>query len=97
MNPTPRAPTAHELVAIAYAISEHTGEIFLEAMENVRHANPVVFDHYMTDSPGYIGRVAVVLWNGGPGMVTTFTFRSSARDASAVVAGGLNCGRGLSV
>lgn len=97
MRPAPRSPSAHELVAVARAISEGGmgAPTFDQAFADLQEASLVVFDHYMTDGPGYIGRVAVVVWNGSPGFVDTFTFRSSAFDASAQVAGGTAFGNGV--
>ena len=31
-----------------------------------------VFDHYTTDSPGYSGKVMLVVWSGSPGLTQTF-------------------------
>lgn len=33
-----------------------------------------VFPNYMTDCPGYAGKVLVVVWGGGPGFVQSFVW-----------------------
>jgi hypothetical protein len=34
-----------------------------------------VFDNYITDSPGYTGKVIMVVWPGSPNMYEVFTFK----------------------
>ena len=41
----------------------------------VEGAAIAVFDHYMTDSPGYAGKVMVVVWPGSPGQTQTFIWQ----------------------
>lgn len=41
----------------------------------VENAAIAVFDHYQTDSPGYVGKVMVVVWSAGPGMIEVFVWR----------------------
>ncbi len=38
----------------------------------VEKAAIAVFDHYTTDSPGYSGKVMVVVWAGSPSQTQTF-------------------------
>ena len=38
----------------------------------VENAAIAVFDHYITDSPGYSGKVMVVVWGGSPGLTETY-------------------------
>ncbi len=35
-----------------------------------------VFDDYITDGPGYAGRVMVVVWGGSPSFTETFIWES---------------------
>ncbi len=41
-------------------------------MENAAIA---VFDDYITDSPGYSGKLIMVVWAGSPSMYEVFTFK----------------------
>lgn len=45
---------------------------FSNIQENVANANIVVFDDYITDGPGYAGRVMLVLWSGSPSFVSSY-------------------------
>ena len=38
----------------------------------VENAAIAVFDHYITDGPGYSGKVMIVVWSGSPGLTQTF-------------------------
>jgi len=33
-----------------------------------------VFDNYITDCPGYTGKVMIVVWPGGPDLTETYTW-----------------------
>lgn len=75
-GPQPRRPTEPELAAIAVCISGGMGgRTREEAEEELRDQRVAVFDSYITDGPGYTGRVALVLWAGSPGLVQSFGFR----------------------
>lgn len=39
-----------------------------------------VFDNYITDGPGYAGKVISIVWSGCPSIVSTLTFRDGAID-----------------
>ena len=40
----------------------------------VESAAIAVFDHYITSSPGYSGKLMVVVYEGGPEMTETYTW-----------------------
>jgi|SRR5947207_8156918 len=42
-----------------------------DAIEN---ASIAVFDNYITDSPGYAGKLMVVVWSGDPSFTETYTW-----------------------
>lgn len=78
--PAPRVPTAEELDLILNAILESDrngdccGRADREATYDMLSAARVcIFDRYMTDGPGYFGRVAVIVWAGGPELVASVT------------------------
>ncbi len=48
-----------------------------EACNSVRTAAVAVFDHYMTDCPGYAGKVMVVIWSGAPELHELFCWREN--------------------
>ena len=75
----PRKPTKQELQElIAYEIQqeEPTEEELEEEKETVEgwveNAGVSVFDGYNTESPGYSGKVMVVVWPGSPAMTSTY-------------------------
>ena len=40
----------------------------------VEGASIAVFDNYITDGPGYAGKVMVVVWSGSPTFTETYTW-----------------------
>lgn len=72
----PRAPTAAELADIVFAAAYTYGTTASEAGEILESARVAVFDHYVTDCPGYTGPVALVLHSGGPELVDSVTWRN---------------------
>ena len=74
-----REPTEAELFAITRLTVPDlhpTQADFEHHRPMVEDAYIVVYPNYMTDSPGYCGRVAVIVWPGAPSIVTTVTFDS---------------------
>jgi hypothetical protein len=47
-----------------------------EVEEVIEGAAIAVFDHYITDSVGYTGKVMVVIWPVAPGYTQTYTWYS---------------------
>lgn len=43
--------------------------------ENVKNIWACVFEDYITDGPGYAGRVMVVVWGGSPSFTETFIWQ----------------------
>ena len=75
--PPLRPPTDDELHQMAEQISAGMGGLELpDALAYLGEARACVFDEYMSDGPGYIGRVCVVVWPGGPDLVSVFTFKA---------------------
>ena len=67
MTDAPRLPTPSELEQIARMDSGSGAaeDVLAGSREMLECASVAVFDNYMPDSPGYCGRVAVVVWPGG--------------------------------
>ena len=80
-----RPATPEELEAIAQAMHENNGAEIEQEREFLSDASVAVFDDYMTDSPGYVGKVAVAVYAGGPEMVFSCTF--DRETGKATVAG----------
>ncbi len=75
----PRKPTEEEKEQLVQYLwlenyIDPTEEDKVQQREFVDRAAIAVFDHYTTDSPGYSGKVMVVVWPGSPGMTQTFTW-----------------------
>lgn len=77
----PRKPTEQEVEQlIAYEAQEMyekpTDNELTEARETivgwVENGGGSVFDNYITDGPGYSGKVLVVVWPGSPAMTSTY-------------------------
>ena len=79
MDVTPRFPTSIEKAILAEAIQDNC-ENFAEAMRIVNDSCIAVFDNYMSDTPGYCGKVMVVVYPGGPSIYQVYTFSTIARE-----------------
>jgi hypothetical protein len=53
---------------------EHKGDM----REAIDAAAIAIFDHYITDSVGYAGKVMVVVWPVAPGATQTYTWYEAA-------------------
>ncbi len=67
---TPRQPTPDELRELIEYSMRNYKETDFRSLPLPQYV--AVFDNYMTDSPGYIGKLLVVVWGGGPGFVQSF-------------------------
>ena len=81
----PRKPTEEEKkLLLEYILRDEDPEMFdagkvdPERKEEIRGAIEesaiAVFDHYITDSVGYAGKVMVVVWPVTPGATQTYTW-----------------------
>jgi len=52
----------------------HVGAESQEARDWVAKASIVVFDDYVTECPGYTGKVMLVVWAPGPSLYEAFVF-----------------------
>lgn len=69
MNLNSRNPTAVEVQdALAYYKSEweQPGELESAAEDLLSQASIAVIDHFISDGPGYTGRIMFVVFSGGP-------------------------------
>ncbi len=75
--PEPRKPTEEEITSIG----EYLGHA--ERVERAEHRNLIkrayiaVFDRYMPDSPGYTGKVILIVW---PGDVSIYQLLTENKD-----------------
>lgn len=74
----PRMPTEEEEAEIAGQLAVEDGRTIAESLEDVQAAYVAVFDHYITDCPGYAGRVAAVVFSGAPEFVKSFCLDRAA-------------------
>ena|SRR5579872_785964 len=78
----PRKPTEEEKKELLECLIEekYTYPPSKEEREDdagsIENASIAVFDHYTTDSPGYQGKVMVVVWSGSPTFTETYTWES---------------------
>lgn len=74
----PRIATEAELLEIAEATIKEFGmtdkEDRQQIIDSVRDAWVSVWDDYQTGSPGYCGKIAVVIFDGGPEFTRTYTW-----------------------
>jgi hypothetical protein len=66
-----RAPTLQELEDLSAGMG---GDI--EALKGQRI---VVWDDYISDGPGFAGKVAVILWSGGPECIEVYVWREEMK------------------
>jgi hypothetical protein len=67
----PRKPTEEEKEQLIHYVREHQ---FPDPMDENRETVPgyverasiAVFDDYITDNPGYYGKIMMVIWSSGP-------------------------------
>jgi hypothetical protein len=71
--PAPRRPTNHEKLLLTCYLADQ-GEQDDVAAEIVDSARIAVIDDYMSDGPGYYGKIMLVVWSGGPELFDAFTF-----------------------
>jgi hypothetical protein len=78
INMNPRIPTKEEKIELVEYLLKHD----LKNDENervniegfVESAAIAVFDNYITSSPGYSGKLMVVVYDGSPEMTETYTW-----------------------
>ena len=78
---TPRKPTNEEVMKLEDYLSiemgcwhNETDEDRLNIQGLIEGAGIAVFDKYITDCPGYSGKVMLVVWAGSPNMHEAFIF-----------------------
>ena len=74
---TPRTPTHRELIGIAWA--SRGDETFSEMLHRLKGSSVAIFDDYISDGPGFVGRVAVVVW-GYPEAFDAFSLAPGADE-----------------
>lgn len=61
-----------ELVIANKYLKEPSVEERQDEADCIEHTSIVVFDDYITDGPGYAGKVMVVVWGGSPSFTETY-------------------------
>ena len=79
-DPEFHAAPEDALRAIARCESERLALTFQEALEQIQSARSFYVDRYLTDSPGYVGPVCLILWPADPGAVSTYIRRHGRWD-----------------
>src|SRR5262245_13367793 len=73
-----RIPTKEEKIELVEYLLKHDYKSDESERENiegfVESAAIAVFDHYITSSPGYSGKLMVVVYEGAPEMTETYTW-----------------------
>ena len=73
---TPRKPTPEELRELADYL-RRPDEVAADDIPGfIQGACIAVFDDYISDGPGYRGKVMMVMWSGGPGMYEVYSWRA---------------------
>jgi hypothetical protein len=71
---SPRKPSPYEIKEIARWLAKQENEqLSQDHIDRVEGAYVAVFDDYISDGPGYAGRVMVCIWSGAPELVDVFT------------------------
>ena len=75
-----RKPNQLEKSDLAYYVANEMGgweanDHLDQALGLVKNAAIAVFDDYISDSPGYVGKVMTVVWPTGPELYEVFIWR----------------------
>ncbi len=70
----PRPPTRQEKLDLKRYSVKRVGGDTEQANGLVNDAYIVVFDHFISDGPGYVGKVMLVIWPAGPSLFECFTW-----------------------
>lgn len=73
----PRLPTEQELREIATIERSDREPDISEAMSFLQNACVAVFDSYTPDTPGYAGKIAIVVWPAGAEMITVYGWKNN--------------------
>ena len=75
-----RRATLDELKALA---EYYYGPCWREegiSVSDLRNPCAVVFPNYISDGPGYYGKILVVIWGGGPSFHEVFTWNEKKKE-----------------
>jgi hypothetical protein len=82
-----RVPTKAEKIELVEYLLKHDFQNDKSERENiegfVESAAIAVFDNYITSSPGYSGKLMVVVYEGAPEMTETYTWINEVGDITA--------------
>lgn len=69
----PRKPTEEEYYQL-FCLLWSDPEDKEDTMASIKGAAIAVFDGYITDGPGYAGKIMVVVWTGSPTFYEAYTW-----------------------
>lgn len=74
----PRKPNAKERRQLLDWLADQRKEpsILENEEEEIAGCAIAVFDGYITDGPGYCGKIMTVVWSGAPSIFNVFTFNT---------------------
>lgn len=76
---TPRLPTNEERQQLIPYIKQNFELDHEEATDLVDHTAITVFDRYMTNTPGFAGKLMMVVWPGSPAYYDVYTWDETDR------------------
>ena len=71
----PRLPTKWETEQLAKWLTVQEGYDCVDAFAVAKMAYIAVYDHYVSGSRGFAGKLMAVVWDGGPHQYDVFTFQ----------------------
>lgn len=75
----PRVPTQQEKAELEEYEKERTGEEGGAIHHFVETAYIAVFDNFISDSPGYVGKVMLIVWPAGPSFFECFIWNREGK------------------
>lgn len=84
-KPIPRSPSAAEKMELAQLVARQkfnspTTEDVNDELNYLEDTCIAVFNDYITDCPGYSGKVMLVVWGGGPEFYEAYIWRSDSEN-----------------
>ena len=74
-NARPRKANREEVEKLVDYWEENYGCSEEESRPVIENAYTAVFDHYITDGPGYTGKLMLVAWSGSPCFYECFIWK----------------------
>lgn len=82
----PRKPTVHEKQELAQYLMTDAGYEYDEIIGWIENSAVAVFEDYCTGSPGYVGKILMVVWEAAPTVFNVYVWNNgSIREAKQKV------------